>query len=229
MRVNRLTIDFLGQAVTLAPRSTDWDAPGEVWELGNYFEAGKRSPTRSNFCAVTLVQYAGGFGGQSNWIELRKPEMDLIMRVNGVTSQNDGKWRWLVGALGTIYLTLNGEEQTEATVLRWPRIAIGSKGDGARNQLKVVGAGIATDGTVWARVAGIPKSNDYRAYSLQATPWFIHRVYCIYQNTRIGDTPAGVVYMPIFDPASGFKVSKGPPQLWIDGKWLKQQVREPVP
>jgi len=47
--------------------------------------------------------------------------------------------------------------------------------------------------------------------------------------TMAGDTPAGVVYMPIFDPASGFKVSKGPQELWIDGKWLKQPVPEPVP
>jgi len=229
MRINRLTVDFKGRAVRLVPRSTDWDASGDIWELGSYFEAGKRSPTRSNFCAVTLVQYAGGFGGQSNWIELKRPEMDLLLRINGLESQRSPKWSWLVGALGSIYLTVNGEEQTAPTVLRWPRIAIGSKGPGERNQVKVIGAGIATDSTVWARIEGIPKRADYSAYSLQTTPWFFHRVYCIYQNTRIGDTPAGVVYMPIFDPASGFKVSKGPQELWIDGKWLKQPVPEPVP
>jgi hypothetical protein len=224
MTINRLTVDFMGKPVTLVARSTDWPTGGELWELGSYLEVGKRSPTPSNFCAVTLVQYAGGYGGQTNWVLLQKPEMDLLMRVNGIVDQNETKWRWLVNPRGSIYLLLNNEEESAATELRWPRIAIGSKGDGDRNLVKVIGASIATDGTVFARISGIPRSANYNRYSLESTPWFFHRVYCIYQNTRLGDTPRGVVYMPIFDPASGFKASKGPQELWIDGIWLKKQV-----
>jgi hypothetical protein len=77
---------------------------------------------------------------------------------------------------------------------------------------------------VFARIGGIPKRSDYSEYSLQSTPWYFHRVYCVYQNTRLGDTPAGVIYMPLFDPAGGFKVSKGTQQLWLDGAWLKTQI-----
>ena len=224
MKINRMSVEFMGQSISLAPRSTDWPTNGDLWELGSYFEVGKRSPTPSNFCAVTLVQDAGGYGGQTNWILLQGPEMELLMRVNRIADQEDGKWRWLVGARGSIYLTLNGEEESLATELRWPRIAIGSKGDGERNRVRVIGAGMATDGTVFARIAGIPRSSNYDRYSLDATPWFFHRVYCVYQNTRLGDTPAGIIYMPIFDPASGFKVSKGTKQLWIDGAWLRTQL-----
>jgi len=224
MKFNHLTVDFMGEPVTLVQRAPDWPIGGELWELASYFETGKRSPSPSNFCAVTLVQYAGGFGGQQNWILYKKPEMDLLMRINAIPDQDDGKWRWLVGPRGSIYLTLDGEEESTATQLRWPRIAIGSKGDGQRNLVKVIGAGIATDGTVFARISGIPKSADYSRFSVANTPWLFQRVYCIYQNTRIGDTPAGVIYMPILDPASGFKVSKGPQELWIDGMWLKRRV-----
>jgi len=223
MKINSLTVDFMGNPVRLVARA-DWPTTGEIWELGSYLEVGKRSPTPSNFCAVTLVQYAGGYGGQTNWVLLKKPEMDLLMSINGMADQDDGKWRYLVSKRGSIYLLLNDEEESAATELRWPRIAIGSKGDGERNLVKVIGAGVGTDGTVFARIAGIPKSADYSQYTRETTPWFFHRVYCIYQNTRIGDTPGGIIYMPIFDPASGFKVSKGPQELWIDAIWLKNRT-----
>jgi hypothetical protein len=81
-------------------------------------------------------------------------------------------------------------------------------------------------GNVQARIAGIPKSSDYLDVNPQDHPWAFHNIYCFYNRVhpRIDVTPHGVMYMPIFDPASGFKISKGPKELWIDGMWLKKKV-----
>ncbi len=226
MKINSLTLDFMGRTVTLVRDQPEWPIGGELWELGSYYEVGKQPTTRSNFCAVTLVQYAFGYGGQTNWIMLGQPEMDLIKRINGITSQRDGKWRWLVGMAGTIYLTVEDEDEDFATRLRWPRIAIGSLGDGERNIVRVTGLAVDEKGNTQARIAGIPKSSDYLDISPQTHPWVFHNIYCIYTSPhpKIGYTPNGIMYMPIFDPASGFQVSKGPQELWIEGIWLKKKV-----
>jgi hypothetical protein len=65
-------------------------------------------------------------------------------------------------------------------------------------------------GNVQARIAGIPKSSDYLDVNPQDHPWAFHNIYCFYNRVhpRIDVTPHGVMYMPIFDPASGFKISK---------------------
>ena len=227
MKINSLIVDFKGRSVTLVKKQPEWPTGGEIWELATYFEAGKTSPTPTNFCAVTLVQNAGGFGGQTNWVLLERPELELLKTINGIKDQEERKWHWLVSEKGSIYLLLPDEEEEHTNKLRWPRIAIGSKGDDERNLVKVIGVAVDEEGKVYARIAGIPKSSDYSEYSVEKTPWFFHNVYCIYTkpNLRLGYTPHGVMYMPIFDPASGFQVSKGPNELWIDAIWLKRKVK----
>ncbi len=229
MKINSLTIDFMGNPVTLLRDDPEWPTGGELWELATYPEAGKVAPTFSNFCAVTLYQNAFGSGGQKNWILLKGPEMDLINRINGITDTSQARWRWLVAPAGSIYLTLDDEDEHDATQLRWPRIAIGSKADGERNLVRVIGAAVDRKGNTQVRIAGIPKSTDYVDLTPQNIPWAFHNIYCIYQKLRpdeprIGYTPHGIMYMPIFDPGSGFKVSKGPGELWIDAIWLKRRV-----
>jgi hypothetical protein len=226
MKINSLTVDFMGQSVTLVKPQPKWQTAGDIWELATYIEVGKSAPGDSNFCAVTLVQSAGGAGGQSNWLLLKQPELQLLKTVNGINDQKDARWMWLAAPRGSVYLLLDGESEQDATQLRWPRIVIGSKADGERNLVKVIGAGMDEEGTLFARIAGIPQSADYSQYTLEKTPWFFHNIYCIYQkpNLRIGYTPQGAIYMPIFDPASGFKVSLGPKELWIDALWLKRKI-----
>ncbi|OGO22729.1 MAG: hypothetical protein A2Y54_10665 [Chloroflexi bacterium RBG_16_51_16] len=226
MRIDNLEVDFMGRTVTLGRNLPEWPTGGELWELASYFELEKTPGIPSNFCAITLYSYAFGYGGQTNWILLEGPELDLIKRINNIPDQNVGKWRWLVGPAGSIYLTVGEEYEDFATQLRWPRIAIGSKGAGERNVVRVMNVSVDPKGRTQARIAGIPKSSDYLDVNPQDQPWAFHNIYCYYSQVRprIDFTPHGVMYMPIFDPASGFRISKGPKELWIDGVWLKKRV-----
>ncbi len=226
MRINSLSLDFMDNPVTLVRNLPEWPTGGELWELKSYFEAGKAPTTTSNFCAVTLYSYAFGYGGQTNWVNLNGPELDLLKRVNGITDMQQARWRWLVGSAGSIYLTVGEEYEDFVTQLHWPRIAIGSKGSGARNIVRVMGMAVDEKGRTQARIAGIPQSSDYLDINPESYPWAFHTIYCYYTKVRpvIDHTPHGIMYMPIFDPASGYKVSKGPQELWIDGMWLRRKI-----
>lgn len=214
------------------PPGPDPDPQGELWYLENYAESGLTVPDgQSNFMAMPLyADAAGKTAGQSNWVELDPQDYGpLVLGLNGILFGSP-TWHYLVAPTSRIYRTINeADPDVVGASIRWPRIAIASKGDGERNQVLVTA--YSADRR-FARVAGIPHSptGDYSAYSIERQPWFFHRDYCIYQNEVVGDSPKGILYMALLDPASGFKISMGEDGLWLPTDWLHSQVgAEPAP
>lgn len=199
---------------------------GERWYLKSYLEIPKTvGGGGTNFCALTLLPIpVEGTGGQTNWVQLDDDEIELLRRINHMVI-GDEIWHYLVGPDGKIYRTIGSNDpDLIGASIRWPRIAIGSKGDGERNE--VLKIGISNDG-FFTKIAGIPHSTSYNAYDPVKFPWFFHRIYCSYQNQVIGDTPKGVLTMPILDPNSGYKVSVGERDLWIKTEYLHSRVGTP--
>lgn len=193
--------------------------PGELWNVSTGPE-GNRVPNNS-FIAFTLMSYPrGGTGGQNNWLRLKQPEIELVMRVNGISSRLDRKMLWLVADIGTIYLTENGEDEKNFTTLRWPRIAIGSRDAQNRNVLRVIG----TSGE-YKRIQGIPHSSDYSKYTVADYPEYFARIWCTTVNGQVTEVPnLGTMWMPIFDPSTGYEISAGGTGLWIHYSLLHGRV-----
>lgn len=226
---------------------------GERWTLRSWIEMGKTlmPPDTSNFCAVTAYpepRPAGG--GVSYFIVLPKggPEIALIQRINNAPYGSPA-WHYLVrpGSPGSLYQTMAAEDDTPAD-LRWFPIAIGSKGGAAlagprsatrrlhlrhgmgeepltvRNQLRITGGWV----NGFVPFAGIRRAADYSQYSPATHPWFFAHVWCAYGEAgkvpnRIGETPQGVLFMPIFHPAD-FAGSQEERGLWLDPAWLLGRV-----
>lgn len=213
-----------GTSISLVPKSP---TAGQLWYLKSWTEIGKTlAGSGSNFSALTLFADSAGLtGGQTCWVQLDAAEISLFLRVNNILFGSD-TWHYLVEPSGRIYRTIDGADpDIPGASIRWPRIAIGSKGDGFRNQVMVLG--YSADGK-FARIAGIPKSADYSKYSPATHPWLFHRDYCIYLNGVIGDSPKGILYMPILDPATGYKISTGDNGLWLPVEYLYGMVGVPV-
>lgn len=213
--------------------------------LRSWIEMGKAlmAPDSSNFCAVTVYpepRMAGG--GVSYWITLPRggPEIALIQRVNNAP-YGSAAWHYLVrpATPGSLYQTMAADDDTPAD-LRWFPICIGSKGDSflarllhwlhvrprslepeaVRNQVRLTGPW--TSGLV--PFSGIPRDTDYSSLSPQTHPWWFHHVWCAYGvpgqvPNRIGETPQGVLYLPLFQP-SDFPGSQAERGLWLDPAWL---------
>lgn len=191
-------------------------ALGEIWSLKSWREAGKSGPPIGNFTAVTLYPEPKlGTGGQSNWVELELTEINWIKSLN-VNSYK--AWRWAdgpLGELGTIYLGQNWETDE---IVRWPRIALASydnQPQETRNRVRVL-----EYANGFARIASVPREASYGAY--ESFPYFIHTSYTVYPD---GHTGTQALYrMPLFDPASGFKISAGAAGLWLPVEWLHSRI-----
>lgn len=226
MTISGMTVQLSdGASVELVPEEVVPPAPtptGTLWYLKSWFEIGKTlSPgDSSNFCALGLFDAAvNGTSGQDTWLQCDGEEIELIQRVNNCAYGSD-IWHYLVAPSGRIYRTVDGADPDTVLPIRWPRIAIGSKGDNERNQVMVLE--ISNN---MARIAGIPHSTDYGAYNPITHPWLFHRDYCMYLDKVIGDSPKGILYMPLFDandPAYYVGVSKH--GMWIPTSFLHSQV-----
>lgn len=208
---------------------------GELWTLNSYAEAVEATNTRSNFCAVTAFDdRLLKTGGQANWLELGQEEIRRFILEQNRCQIGDNRWHFFVAPSGRIYVTIDGADpDIPGLPLHWPRIAIASKDDAYddpatkkgwhRNIVSV----LEKTGIAW-RIEGIPRGADYALYTPEATPWCIHRVWCIYGSettSKVYDTPDGIQYMTILDPASGFKVPVGGVnQLWIPPRWFHARV-----
>lgn len=184
----------------------------QLSQLKTWREYGKS--VVGNFCAVTLfADSLGKTGGQARWVELNGPEIALLQRVNDAP-YGSPHWHYLIRETnGSLYATVGGvNEDTVGAALHWFIIAIGS--GAVRNSVQPLERSVN-----FVRIAGIPKASDYSQYSPQSHPHLFHRVWCDY-GSYIGDTPQGILYMPIFDPASGFKISLGGDGLWLASDWL---------
>lgn len=180
------------------------------------------APDTSNFCAVTaFADPLGVTGGQTCWVQLDAPEIALLQRVNR-TDYGEQPWHYLVSPSKSIYLTTVNDDDDVVQPIHWPRIVIGS--GAIRNVVKVLEERGGSK-----RIEGIPHSADYSPYSPQSHPHLFHRVYCAHGEAGkvpnvIREWPGyatyGALVMPIFDPASGYKVSAGEQGLWIPSNWL---------
>lgn len=211
---------------------------GELWYLKSWLELGKTTSggDKSNFCALQVFSDSQGkTGGTANWLEVPYAAVrDVIQRVNHTTYGQVG-WHYLVRETdGSIYVTIDGaNEDMPGVPIRWWFVILGSKEDGLRNMVKVIEGDPLRDRFV--RIAGIPKCSDYTIYSPETHPHLFHRVYCAYNNgSVIGDTPkyptAGILWMGLFEPSSGFKHSLGSNELWIPSEFLHSRVGDvPAP
>lgn len=189
-----------------------------IYELKSWKEAGKPAPPIGQFPAITL--YAdphGKTGGQTNWVMLDQPEIGFTLSLH----DNKSQWTWATAAAGTIYLTVNGQDEKDATQVKWPRIALGSADDGRRNRVCV--RGYSDDGQ-YADIVGIPQSGDYSAYTPGKYSWLFNTSYTVFPNGVTGGKE--LFLMPIFAPASGYQVSSGKGGLWIGVEWLYRKVGE---
>lgn len=227
MSIGGMTVQLSdGTTVELVPEEVSPPAPmptGTLWYLKSWFEIGKLlSPgDASNFCALGLFDDdVNGSSGQTTWLQCDGEEVELIQRINNCVYGSD-VWHYLCAPSGRIYRTIDGSNpDIPGASIRWPLIAIGSKGDGERNQVMV--SEIANN---MAHIVGIPHLPDYGSYNPSTHPWFFHRVYCDYANKVIGDTPKGILYMPLFDandPNYYMGVSKH--GMWIPTNFLYSQV-----
>lgn len=227
-----MTVHTSAGDVELVPEETAPPPPpapaGVRWYLKSWFELGKTlaEGSPSNFCALGLFDAAvNGTSGQNTWVRCDAEEIELVCRVNWNMALGSDLWHYLVAPQSRIYRTIGGQDpDIPGASINWPRIVIGSKGPGERNEVMVVEGDPETDPLV--RIAGIPHSVDYAAYSPETHPYFFCRDYCMYGNTVIGDSAKGVVlWMPIFDAADpGYYIGNSKPGLWIPSVFLHSRV-----
>ncbi len=205
----------------------------ELWELKTWNEVGKILPEGgSNFCAITVYADPKGVtGGQTCWTQLDAPEIAFLQALNDAPYRS-ARWHYLVHEINrSIYMTVGGVDPDLAASIYEPRIAVASNDNPLfpRNQVLVLQKS-ATHG----RIAGIPHSSDYSKYSPATHPWLFHRVYCIQfpdqpippvpGSGKVMDTPQGVLYKPLLDPASGYKISLGGDGHWLPLQWLYRKI-----
>lgn len=187
----------------------------EIWELKTVREWGK--PVNNSFCAMGCADAVNGTVGQTSWIRGYQSDKDFILGLqqpdpNWTAIQ---KWQWAIADAGTVYLT------DTRGVFRWPRICIGSKGSDYRNRVNV----LEWQGD-WLRIAGLSPKDYWRPLQNLLDAGLVHRTNCEPFQESTGyfsDTPHGVFYMALFDPAA-YEYSKGNPELWITRDFLYRKV-----
>lgn len=192
--------------------------PCSVYEIYSYQGAGYHTGINSgNFTAVTLFADPKGVtGGQTNWVRLHAREIDFIKLVN---KDSFKPWGWADGISGTIYLGSGNDY--EDTVVKWPRIALASSDETIQPRNQVCVTGRSADGR-YARIVGIPKSADYTQY-LQYS-FLFQTAYTVYPDMHTGYL--ALYKMPLWEPSSGFEVSRGDTGLWIPTIFLAAKLGE---
>lgn len=187
----------------------------DIWYLKSWREAGRPGLDVGNFTAITLFADPKGVtGGQTNWVWLDVREVAWIKSIN-VNSYR--LWNWACQPDGKIYLTNENDNPYQTITVRWPRIALGSPDDvdvSRRNQVRV----LEWVGN-YVRIDSIAEGMDY---SKVTAPWLIQTAYTVFPDGHSGSNP--LYKMPLFDPASGYKVSLGERGLWLDTKWLHSRA-----
>lgn len=73
-----------------------------------------------------------------------------------------------------------------------------------------------------ARLDGFTKADIGKPLSQLLIEGKVHRVYCIYPNGGIGDSPKGAAYMPFYSPKDwDFTGTSQPEAFYIPKAWLK--------
>lgn len=183
-----------------------YQTTSNLWYLHSWREAEKDALPAGNFTAIGLFDGPDlKTAGQTCWVELGVSEIGWIQQLN-INSYKG--WNWACGKDGKIYLT-----NADGTV-RWPRICLGSPDDAESNQRNMVQVLEETWNAV--RIAAIPHGQFIDK------PWLVQTSYLVTTAGYTNDVPW--YKMPLFDPASGYKVSMGNTGLWLEKKWLHSRV-----
>ena len=181
----------------------------ELWTLKTQAELKMPRVTVGTFAAI-------GGHGQTNWIELGHVEITWIKSIE----DNARLWSRIYARHGTIYLSI----PRDSLHMQWPVILIASA-DPAKYVRQQIGVMEYNKAHTQFRAAAIPELPNYNEYSPDKQPWLFHGAYSIYPNGSTGLTWSGMLFqMPLFDPASGFKTSKGCQPFWFPTNLLHEQL-----
>ena len=181
----------------------------EIWSLKTQAELGMPKVKVGTFTAI-------GGHGQTNWLQLNNTEMAFIKSIG----DNLKLWTRVYQKAGTIYLSI----PKDPNHMNWPVILCASA-DPAKYIRNQIGVMEYSKNKSQFRAAGIPELPSYHDFSPELQPWLFHGAYTIYPNGGTGLTFNGMLFqMPIFDPASGFKTSKGCKGLWYPVKFLHERI-----
>jgi hypothetical protein len=154
------------------------------------------------FEAVQVYPAPTGPGeGQSGWIALNSTDLDYFRALNASNGQFIN-WAFQTGS-GSLYASpLRG---SIATTAHWFVVAMSGN---------IVEVTDVRNGR--ARIAGLANASDLDAAVINrdAAPYFVDRVMVLWRDGHISDTPAGLGYMPVWNPDQFY--NHGIDQLWMN-------------